>query len=169
MATGTYPLNPLSAIPDPTNSPGLNFTGTTNRPYLAFDGAGAAEACVWTFYMPSNFASSPVIQIIWSSSANPGSPNDVVRWSASVMATTPETDSVANDSDSFDTENAQTDTYLGTTAKRPQRCTVSLANADSLAAGDYVAVQIKRNSADAADTMASDAWLWAAALEYTTT
>jgi len=166
MATGTIILPILSAIGDPTNPPGLNFTATTNRPYLAFDGSAAIESCLWSFRMPENYASAPVAKIQWSGS-NSTTTSHTVQWSVFVMALTPDVDGAA-DSDSFDAENVVSDDILGTTAKRIQEASVTLSNADSVAAGDLTYIRLLRDYSDAADDLAEDAWLWALSLEYTT-
>lgn len=167
MATGTILLPIVAAVPDPSNPPGLNFTGTTARPYLAFDGSAAIESCVWTFRMPENYASGLTAKIQWSGSSST-TVSHTVQWTVYVMALTPDTDGAA-DSDSYDTENVVTDDILGTTAKRIQECSLTLSNADSVAAGDYVAIRLLRDYSDAADDLAEDAWLWGLSLEYTTT
>ena len=82
---------------------------------------------------------------------------------------TADTDSVAIDADSFDTINTVSDDILGTTAKRPQTVSLTLTNADSVAAGDYVALRFGRDADNASDDLPEDAWLWAVSLEYTTT
>ncbi len=166
MATGTIILPILAAVPDPTNPPGLAFTSTTNRPYLAFDGSATIESCSWTFRMPENYASAPVAKLQWSGSAST-TVTHTVQWTVYLMALTPDVDGAA-DTDSYDTENVVSDDILGTTAKRIQEASLALSNADSVAAGDYVGVRLLRDYSDAADDLAEDAWLWAFSLEYTT-
>lgn len=165
MATGTILLPLLAGVPDPTNPPAVNFTAA-NRPYLAFD-SGTDELVLWTFRMPQDFASGLTAKIIWSGAASTTA-TDTARWAVEVMALTPETDSVAADSDSFDTSNEADDDILGTTAKRPQEVSITLSNDDSVAAGDYVAVRLSRNADHANDDLGEDAWVWGVALEYTT-
>ena len=167
MATGTILLPILGAVGDATNPPGVGFGGTVGRPYLIFDGTATIEACHWTFRMPENFdpASAPVAKIQWSgSTAN----TLVVQWTGYVMALTADVDGAA-DTDSYDTENVVTDANLGTTAKRIQEASLTLTNADSVAAGDYVSFRLLRDYDDTADTLTEDALLWALSLEYTTT
>jgi hypothetical protein len=166
MATGTIILPILAAIPDPTNPPGLAFASGTNRPYLTFDGTATIESCVWTFRMPADYASALVAKIGWSGSAST-TISETVQWTVYVMALTPDTDGAA-DSDSYDTENVVSDDILGTTAKRIQEASLTLSNADSVAAGDYVSIRLLRDYSDAADDLTEDAWLWHMSLEYTT-
>ena len=166
MATGTIILPILAAIADPTLPPGLAFATTTSRPYLAFDGSASIEKCSWTFRMPENYASGLTAKIQWSGSAST-TVTHTVQWTGKVMALTADTDGAA-DTDSYDSENVVSDDILGTTAKRIQECSLTLTNADSAAAGDYIAFQLSRDYSDAADDLAEDAWLWALSLEYTT-
>lgn len=163
MATGTVLLSILGAVPDGTNPPELKFS--TSRPYLAFD-ASTDEIVYWTFRLPANYASSPVLRIEWGGSASVTT-SHTVMWGCEVMASTGDTDG-ALDSDSYDTINTTTDDILGTTAKRHQSASITLTNFDSGAAGDYVALKFRRDANDAADDLNEDAWLWAVALEYTT-
>ena len=167
MATGTILLPILGAIGDPTLPPGLAFSATNNRPYLIFNGTGDIESCVWTFRMPENYASGPLAKIQWSGSSSTTT-SHTCQWTVFVMALTANTDGAA-DAESFDTENVVSDDILGTTAKRIQEVSLTLTNADSVAANDYVVVRLLRDSTDAADDLPEDGWLWAMSLEYTTT
>lgn len=165
MSTGTILLPPLAAIPHPTTPCGVAFASGTSRPYLTFDGTAAIESCVWTFRMPQDYASGLTAKIQWSGSASTTT-SHTVQWSVYVMALTADTDGAA-DSDSYDSENVVSDDILGTTAKRIQEASLSLSNADSVAAGDYVAIRLLRDYSDAADDLAEDAWVWSFSLEYT--
>lgn len=166
MATGTILLPIPAHSADPTNPPGFGVT-TANRPYLTFD-SGTDELVLWTFRMPENYASAPALKIVWSGSSSTTT-SHTVFWRGEVMAMTADTDSVAIDADSFDTINTVSDDILGTTAKRPQTVSLTLTNADSVAAGDYVALRFGRDADNASDDLPEDAWLWAVSLEYTTT
>ena len=166
MATGTIILPILAAIPDPTNPPAVAFASGTNRPYLAFDGSSVIEACVWTFRMPADYSSGPTLKIQWSGSSSTTTSHTAV-WGCEVMAMTADTDG-AMDSDSYDTINTVSDDILGTTAKRIQEASLTLTNADSLAAGDYVALKFRRDADNGSDDLNEDAWLWGLSLEYTT-
>jgi len=163
--TGTLLLNLGGAIADPTNPPAFNTQSGTNRPYWAFDGTATIESVVWVFRMPADYSSGLTAKIQWSGSAST-TVTHTVQWTVYIMALTPDVDGAA-DSDSYDTENVVSDDILGTTAKRIQEASVALSNADSVAAGDYVAVRLLRDYSDAADDLAEDAWLWGFSLEYT--
>ena len=168
MAIGQRELPILGGIPDPTNPPGVEyFTGITGtRAALTFDGTAAIEAVQWTFRLPSTYASGLKLNILWAASSST-TISHTVQWSAFVMALTPDVDG-AVDTDSYDSENVVSDDVLGTTAKRIQIATVVCANADSVAAGDYVSIRMLRDYSDAADDLAEDAWVVAVELEWTT-
>lgn len=163
MTTGTIILPLLAAVPDGTNAPALAFS--TSRPYLAFD-ASTDEIIYWTFRMPQNYASGATLKIEWSGSSSTTT-SHTCYWGAAVMAMTGDIDG-AMDSDSYDTENTVADDILGTTAKRIQSASLTLTNADSVAAGDYVAIRFRRDADNASDDLPEDAWLWGLSLEYTT-
>lgn len=162
----TTPINlPLLAgIPDPAAGPYPAWT-TIGRTYLVFDSA-TAQSVVWTFPVPTDYSSAPLVDLLWSGSTSTTT-SHTARWGASLMAVTPETDSVDVSADSFDTQSEADDDILGTTAKRLQLLTITVSNTDSLAADDYGAVKIQRVSAHANDDLPEDAWLWAARIRYT--
>ena len=144
MATGTIILPLLGMVPDGTNPPDLEFASGTLRPYWAFDGGSVTESGIWTFQMPGDYSSGLTANLIWSGSSSTTT-SHTAQWQISVMALTPETDSVATDTDSYDTANTGADDILGTTASRPQALSISLTNDDSVTADDYVAIQIERD------------------------
>lgn len=175
MATGTIFLSPLGAtLPDGSASnlaPAmLRFQGTEASPkkhflVLSFDGAGNKELAFWTFRMPTDYASAPILKLQWM--ANTTSAQSVV-WSTQLGAIT------AGDADT-PVEHAaaaasSTTTGVNTTeARRLNETSITLANLDSAAAGDLIFITIYRDSADGSDTCTVDAELIGAALEYTTT
>lgn len=167
MATGHIILPILAAVPDPSLPPGIAFYSGTNRPYLTFDGTASIEKCIWTFQMPSDYASAPNVDILWSAaSVTTGN----VQWTIKIMAVTANTDTDAIGTDSYAAENTIQDSHLGTTATRLHLInTGTLSNADSLAASDYVALQLSRDYSDAEDTIAEDCYVHAVMLKYTTT
>ena len=164
MATGTVILPILAATPDATNPPAVAWA--LNRPYLAFDSA-TDEIIVWTLRMPADYASSPLLKIQWGGTASTTA-TDTVVWGCEVMALTADTDGDP-DTDSYDTINTVSDDILGTTAGRVQEASLTLTNADSVAAGDYVALKFRRDADNGSDDLGEDARLWALSLEYTTT
>jgi hypothetical protein len=173
MTTGTIILTPGAAIlPDgSTNNaaPAMQRTkssGTAPGAYflqLAYDATGEEWAC-WQFRMPADYASAPVAVVQWkAASATSGG----VVWDVRVAAVTTG-DATDVDAKVFGSANTATGTapsvagYLLDTS-------VTLTNADSVAAGDFVVVRVARAAADASDTATGDAELVSVAITYTTT
>jgi hypothetical protein len=130
---------------------------------LCFD-ATAEEWCCWQFRMPADYASAPVckIQYLMASATSGG-----VAWDVRISATS-DGDSQDVDAQDFGSANVGTATVPGT-AGYLDEVSVTLTNADSLAAGDFVVVRVARAVGDAGDTATGDAELVAVAIEYTTT
>ena len=159
MATGSI-LLPVGAavLPDgsATNlAPALQrrkSSGTAPAPYfleLWFD-AATEEWAAWSFRMPADYASAPVLKVQYKmASATTG---DVI-WAGSIAAVT-DGDATDVDAKVFATANT---------------ATVTMTNADSVAAGDFVVVRIARQGAAGGDTATGDAEFVGAALTYTTT
>lgn len=167
MATGTIILPINAATPDNTNPPIWTPKGTSGgRPIWSFN-ESTDQIIYWSFRMPVNYASGPVLKIQWSGAASTSVTHDVI-WGCQVMAMTPDVDGDMS-TDSYDTANTVTDTILGTTSRRIQEASLTLTNADSVAANDYVALKFYRDADAGGDDLPEAAWLWAASLEYTTT
>lgn len=173
MATGTIHLTPGAAtFPDGSASnagPALQSaksSATAPGVYflqLAFD-AATEEWCCWQFRMPADYASAPVLKVQYKmASATSG---DVV-WDGRVSATS---DGDSQDVDAQDFASANTATVtVPATAGYLDEASITLTNADSLAAGDFVVVRLARAAAAGGDTASGDAELVAVALQYTTT
>lgn len=172
MATGTIVLTPGAAIlPDGTASnlaPAVQRTkssATAPGVYflqLAFD-ATAEEWCTWQFRMPADYASTPAAVVQWkATSATSGG----VVWDVRVAAVTTG-DAVDVDAKGFGSANTATGTAPATAGYMLDTL-VTLTNADSLAAGDFVVVRLARVAADAADTASGDAEVVAVGITYTT-
>jgi hypothetical protein len=104
------------------------------------------EYAIWQFRMPDTYSSGLSAKLNWSmASATAGS----VTWSVEVFALSPGDAADAN-TPSFDTANTGTTAvpgtagYVGTTS-------ISLANADSVAAGDFVQIKLTRTDAVSGD------------------
>lgn len=173
MATGTINLTPGSAIlPDGAASnlaPAMQrvkSSGTAPGVYLiqlAFD-ASSEEWCTWQFRMPADFASAPVAVVSFKmTSATSGG----VVWDVRVAAVTTG-DSTDVDAKVFGSANTATGTAPGT-AGYLLDTSVTLTNADSVAAGDFVVIRLARAAADGSDTATGDAECVGMALTYTTT
>ncbi len=172
MATGSILLPPGAAIlPDGTATnlaPALarvKSSGTAPAPYflqLAYD-AATEEWAAWSFRMPADYASAPVLKIQYKmTSATSG---DVI-WAGSLAAVT-DGDSTDVDAKVFATANTATVTVPGT-AGFLDEASITMTNADSVAAGDFVVVRIARQGAAGGDTATGDAEFIGASLSYTT-
>lgn len=133
----------------------------TNSPvtWLAYD-AGGTEYAYWELGALNYGASLPdvIVEITWAAAT---ATSGVVRWEASILAATPETDTTSYEAESFGTAVTVDDTHLGTTAKRLMVATATLTGGalDSMADGDELVFRLGRIGGNAADTMAGDALL----------
>jgi hypothetical protein len=174
LATGTLNLSIGAAnLPDGSASnaaPGLTrIQGTEASPKKHFLVAlfdPATDEHLWfVFRMPANYASAPLVKLLWM--ANSASSNSVV-WGASIGAVTPaDADTPVEHASAA----ASTTTTAGnaTEARRLIETSITLSNTDSVAAGDLVFLLVYRDANNGSDTLAVDAELISAALEYTTT
>lgn len=126
---------------------------------LNFD-AGQLEQVMWQFIMPPNYVSTPLVKVQYKMlSATSGN----VIWNARIAAVTPG-DATDVDAKAFAASNSVTDTVPGT-AGHLKEASVTMTNADSLAAGDFVVVYLARDGAT--DTATGDAEVVAVSLYYT--
>lgn len=175
MATGTVLLMPGAAIlPDgSTNNVGAGMTRrqgtqTTRKGHfltLDFDGAGSTiESAHWQFRLPANYSSAPVLKLLWMANATA----NAVKWQADVAAVTPD-DTDTPLEHAYASANTTTTNVNTTEARRLTLTSITLTNADSMAAGDLIQLVVYRDPSDAGDTATVDAELISAAFEYTTT
>lgn len=174
MATGTIILTPpAAATPDGSAGnagPGITrHQGTEASPkkhFWTYDFDATADEFIWfVIRMPSDYASGPVAKLQWFAGATTGT----CRWSVSLGAIT------AGDADTpLEHANATVNTAAGTPnateANRLVETSITLTNADSVAAGDLVHVCVSRDAdgTSGTDDMAGDANFVLLALEYTT-
>lgn len=154
MATVYVPLNPGDAALPTTNPAAPVQPQGTNFPVpgLAFD-ATTQETSF--FYFPALlYGSGNVsVEVQWyADTASSGG----VTFGASLAAITPNTDSQDIETKAFATENTASDTHIGTTGQRLHSFTITVSNLDSVAAGDYVVLRLRRVPADGSDTMTGD-------------
>lgn len=173
MTTGTILLTPGSAVlPDGSASnlaPGATRRkGSETAPakfFLTLDfDAAQRESAYWTFRMPSNYASGPVVKLQWMANATSGS----VVWDAQIGAVTP-ADADTPIEHVLAAVTAATTAANTTEARRLVETSITLANLDSLAAGDLVVLCLYRDGANGSDTTTVDAEVVALAVEFTTT
>lgn len=156
MSSVLFPIPPSGF--DSTAPAGTVFENSV--PHLLFDDT-TPEGVYFQFRMPSDFSSAPVLKLVYSMvSATTGT----IEFEVSVWAAT---DGEDVDTESYDTVNNGTETVPGT-AGLSSDLSVTLTNADSLAAGDLVRIKLFRDADDGTnDTATGDLELRAATLEYT--
>ena len=126
--------------------------------------AGAEEAAMWAFRMPVDFASGLTAKLQYKmASATSG---DIIL--GVQVAAVSDADAQDIDAKGFAAANTGTQTVPGT-AGHMNEVSITVTNADSVAAGDFVIVRIYRDGDAAGDTATGDLELIAATLEYTTT
>lgn len=174
MATGTLQWGMNAAVlPDGSSgnaAPALSrLIGTESNPkkhlhIAAFDSA-TDEHLHFSFRVPADYASGGDVKLLWMT--NTASANNVV-WGARIGAVTP---ADADTPVEHAAAAASTTTTAGnaTEARRLIETSITLANLDSLAAGDLATLIVYRDADNAADTLAADAELINVAFQYTTT
>ena len=174
MATGTILLPIIGAVlPDgSTNNAAAQFErikSSASAPslhfvQLLFDPT-TDEHAFWAFRMPANYASGPVLKLQWKGNATTGN----VVWVGKLAAVTPADTDTPNEK-ALGADNSATTGVNGTEARRLVETSITLTNADSVVAGDWVVLCVFRDANNASDTLNSnDAELVAVSLEYTTT
>lgn len=135
-------------------------------PFLSMDGQGrlflgfndtTSESCVFTFVAPSSIdvGGDQTVNIYWR--ADTATTNDVV-WQAEVEAISPDDALDSDASSSYATGQTVTDTAPGTAGYITRaQITLTVAQADSIAANDLVRLRISRLPANANDDMVGDA------------
>jgi hypothetical protein len=133
-------LTPNSAeFPNTTNFPGLSTVN--GRPVLWFDGA-TDEECAWSFVAPVGLTGAlTLVLYLVAASATTGT----CRFQVQVEAVTPADALDLDASSSYDTANSNGGTVAGT-AGYLFSIAVTLTNADSMAAGDYVRILVHRDA-----------------------
>ncbi len=154
MATRAI-CTPESAHYPATNFPALLLSN--RRPVLAFD-ASTAETAYWTFVAPQGVTGSwsAVISYAMATATSGG-----VAFDVAVEAITSGDALDTDAATSFDTANTGTDSAVPATAGYMEQVSVTLTNADSIAAGDLVRVSVTRAVANAADTATGDCYVFA--------
>src|SRR6185436_20053948 len=154
MARTIAYLNPGAAECKTTTfpAPGRTSDASGARPYLAFD-AATDEAAYWTLRALQGLTGTMtlVIDYIMASATS-----NAVRWGASVEAVTDGDSTDLDAGESVDTENT-TDVTVPGTAGFIDQASITLTNQDSVAAGDYVRIRVRRVGSNGADTATGDA------------
>ena len=154
MAT-RFVCTPLAAEFPSSNFPQLLLSN--RRPVLAFD-TTTSETAYWTFVAPQGLTGTitAVISYAMASATSGGVAFDVALEAISSGDAT-DTDATT----SFGTVNAGNDSAVPGTAGYMEQLTITLTNADSVAAADLVRVSVARDVADAADTATGDCYVFA--------
>lgn len=165
MATGYIQLSPQAALLPTSNFPILkrhasSGTGVPEMWILEFPDA-ADDYCYFAFIVPVNYASAPVLKIYWMAVEDTA---NECRWGVQVTCG-------SDDADDWDTIAADTENVVDDTAPsvagEHSICSVTLTNVDSMAAGDFCIIRVRRNGTHANDDMTDPAQFMSAILEYT--
>lgn len=161
MATRAL-FTPYSAEFPATNFPQLTIVN--RRPVLAYDAATDEEA-FWSFIAPQGLTGTLTLVITYmmaSATAN------LVDFQARVEAVSDGDSTDLDAGTSFDSFNTQAGVTVPGTAGFIDQVSITLTNADSIAAGDYVRIGIARDADDGTnDTATGDAYLLMAELRDT--
>ena len=156
MAT-RFVATPLAAEFPSSNYPALTLVN--RRPALAFD-ASTDETAYWTGIAPQGLTGTITVVITYMmASATSGN----IYWQAQLEAVT---DGDATDLDagtSFDTANSGNGAVPGTAGYIDQ-ISITMTNADGLAAADYFRLSVNRDADNGSDTATGDAYLLAVEL-----
>ena len=144
--------DPLGASFPASNYPALTLVN--RRPVLAFD-AGTDETAYWTFVAPQGWTGTVTAVVSYMmASATSGA----IYWQAALEAVTAGDAVDLDAATSFDTVNSGNGTVPGT-AGYMQQISITMTNADSIAAGDLVRLSVNRDADHASDTATGDALL----------
>lgn len=112
-----------------------------NRPVLAYD-AAADENAHWASIAPQGLTGAITVVITYiMASATSGA----VRFQAALEAITDNDSTDLDAADSFDTDNSNGET-VPATAGFPSQLSITMTNADSLAAADYYRLRVRRDA-----------------------
>jgi hypothetical protein len=156
MATRAV-FTPLSAEFPSSNFPALILSN--RRPVLAFD-AATDETCYWTGVAPQGITGAVTVVVTYAmASATSGAVYFQGQLEAITAADATDTDATT----SFDTANSGNGT-VPATAGYIQQISITMTNADSIAAGDYYRLSVNRDANNASDTATGDAYVLAVEL-----
>lgn len=156
--TSIFTGTPYSAEFPASNYPQLTLSN--RRPVLAFD-ASTDETAYWTFIVPQGGVGTSLTCIITYAMASATS--GAVYWQAQLEAITPGDATDTDAATSFDTANSGNGTVPGT-AGYVGTVTITMTNADNIAAGDLVRLSVNRDADNGSDTATGDAYLLAVEL-----
>lgn len=146
-------FTPYSAEFPASNFPQLTLVN--RRPVLAFD-ATTQETCQWTGVAPQGLtgALTAVITYIMASATTGG-----VVFGVALEAISDGDATDLDAGDSFDTDNENADLTVPGTAGHIDQISITLTNADAMAAGDYFRLRLRRDPADVNDDATGDCYV----------
>lgn len=147
--------SPYAAEYPATNFPQLLLSN--RRPALAFD-ASTDETCFWTFIAPQGLTGTITLVITYAmASATSGTVGFQAQLEAITAADATDTDATT----SFDTVNNSASTTVPGTAGYIGQISITMTNADSIAAADYVRLSLNRDADGSAitDSATGDAYV----------
>lgn len=153
MAT-RYTFTPFQAEFPTSNFPELKMSN--GRPVLAFD-ASTDETCYWTAIAPQGLTSTYELIIYYAMAS---ATTNTVVFQAAIEAITSGDATDTDATTSFDSNNSGSDTVPGT-AGYLDTITISLTNADSIAAGDLFRVRLNRDADNVSDNATGDCYVFA--------
>lgn len=149
--------------PEAASFPSSNFPALTlsnRRPVLAFD-ASTDETAYFTGIAPVGWTGTVTAVVHYAmASATTGN----IYWQAALEAITPGDATDTDATTSFDTANSGNGA-VPATAGYEQSISITMTNADGIAAGDYFRLSINRDADNASDTATGDAYLLAVELK----
>lgn len=149
--------SPLAAEFPASNFPALTLIN--RRPVLAFD-ASTDETAYFTGVAPQGLTGTITVVITYMmASATSGN----IYWQAALEAVTAADATDLDAGTSFDTANSGNGAVPGT-AGYMQQISITMTNADGLAAADYFRLSVNRDADNASDTATGDAYLLAVEL-----
>jgi hypothetical protein len=157
MAT-RFVFTPNSAEFPTANAPQL--IASNARPALAFD-AATDESCYWSAVAPQGLTGAVTVVVTYAmASATSG---DVILQAAiEAISGGDATDTDA--ATSFDTANSSSATTVPGTAGYIDQISITMTNADSLAAADYFRLSLNRDADNGSDTATGDLYVLAVEL-----
>lgn len=147
MATIRHGFEARSGIPAKTNGAQHDVMDGTNYPVpvLAFD--QSTQESAFFYFVASDYGTGDItVDIDWYA---PGVTSGDVGFVAQIAAITPNTDEQDVETKAFATGASVTDSHLGTVAKRPHRCSITISGAslDGVQSGDRVVIKLYRDVA----------------------
>lgn len=149
-----FVFTPFSAEFGSSGFPELRMSN--GRPVLAFD-ATTDETCYWTTVAPQGITGTMYLVVYYAMAS---ATSNAVVFQAAVESITPGDATDTDATTSFDTANSNSGS-VPATAGYLESITVTLTNADSMAAGDYVRFRLNRDADSGSDTATGDCYVFA--------